>query len=178
VADVSERHGKLMIAPMAATTSIWEKGRRYLVMLISPNEALSDGLLDLAVRNGLRTVAVINEDGLVAKAALKGTSEQAKQKGLELVFSETYAKDTSDFSDILNRVNAARPDVLVSASVRLEDLVAITRQMSELDINVPYGGLAGYYERLGKLKNCLQRLFLGGWPALPGKPRVRHSLRE
>src|SRR5262249_30865057 len=28
VADVNEKHRKLMIAPMAATTSIWEKGRR------------------------------------------------------------------------------------------------------------------------------------------------------
>ena len=29
VADVTEKHRKLMIAPMAATTSIWEKGRRF-----------------------------------------------------------------------------------------------------------------------------------------------------
>jgi hypothetical protein len=35
-----------------------------------------------------------------------------------------------DFSGILNRVKAATPDVLMAASVRLEDLVAINRQMS------------------------------------------------
>jgi len=156
VADVTEKHRKLMIAPMAATTSIWEKGRRYLVMLLSPVEVLPDGVLDLAARNGLKTLAVLNEDALVGKAATRGAIELAKKKGLELVFSETYPKGTADFSGILNQVKAAKPDVLVAASVLLEDLVAITRQMRELDLNVklfsslPYGVLPDYYKRLGK----------------------------
>jgi pimeloyl-ACP methyl ester carboxylesterase len=38
VADVTERHRKLMVAPAAGTTAIWEKGRRYLVMMLSPLE--------------------------------------------------------------------------------------------------------------------------------------------
>src|SRR5207248_11751604 len=61
VADVNERHRMLMIAPTAATTSIWEKGRRYLIMLLSPVEAVAEGLLDLAARNGMKTVAVIQQ---------------------------------------------------------------------------------------------------------------------
>jgi len=85
VAEVTEKHRKLMVAPMAATSSIWEKGRRYLVMLLSPVEVLPEGVLDLAARNGLKTLAVINEDALVGKAATRGAIELAKKKGLELV---------------------------------------------------------------------------------------------
>jgi branched-chain amino acid transport system substrate-binding protein len=121
VADVTEKHRMLMIAPMAGTTPIWEKGRRNLVMVISPNEGLSAGVLDLAVDNGLKTLAVINQDGQVAKAAAKGTSELAKRKGLEMAFSETYPNETADFSGILNKAKAAKPDLLVAASVRVED---------------------------------------------------------
>lgn len=156
VADVTEKHRKLMIAPMAATTSIWEKGRRYLIMMLAPVEGLSEGLLDLAARNGLKTVAVIKLDGLVANAAANGASELARTKGLQLVFSETYPNGTTDFSGILSKVKAAKPDVLMAASVRLEDLVAITRQARELDLNVsmlssvPYGLLPDYYKQLGK----------------------------
>ena len=156
VADVTERHRKLMIAPMAATTSIWEKGRRYLIMMLAPGEGFSEGLLDLAARNGLRTLAVIHQDGLVANSIAKGASELAKRKGLELVFLETYRTSPADFSGILNKVKAAKPDVLLAASIRLEDLVAITRQMKELDLNVrmlssaPYGLLPDYYQQLGK----------------------------
>ena len=156
VADVTEKHRKLMIAPMAATTSIWEKGRRYLIMMLAPVEGLSEGLLDLAARNGLKTVAVIKLDGLVANAAANGAGELAKTKGLQLVFSETYPNGTTDFSGILSKVKATKPDVLMAASVRLEDLVAITRQARELDLNVsmlssvPYGLLPDYYKQLGK----------------------------
>ena len=108
VADVTEKHRKLMIAPMAATTSIWEKGRRYLIMMLAPVEGLSEGLLDLAARNGLKTVAVIKLDGLVANAAADGASELAKTKGLQLVFSETYPNGTTNFSGILSKVKATK----------------------------------------------------------------------
>ena len=51
---------------------------------------------------------------------------------------------------------AAKPDVLVACSIRFEDLVAITRKLKELDLNirmvsaVPYGLLPDYYKQLGK----------------------------
>ena len=156
VADVTEKHHKLMIAPMAATTSIWEKGRRYLIMMLAPVEGISEGLLDLAARNGLKRLAVIKLDGLVANAASKGAGELAKRKGLELVFSETYPSSTTDFSSLLNNVKATKPDVLVAASIRLQDLVTITHQMREVDLNVgmlsavPYGLLPEYQKQLGK----------------------------
>jgi branched-chain amino acid transport system substrate-binding protein len=155
-ADVNEKHRMLMIAPSAGSTAIWEKGRRYLVMMLAPVESLPEGLLDLAARNGLRKVAAIKLDGLVANAATKGTLELAGRKGLEVVFLESYPASTADFSALLEKVQAARPDVFVAASVRLPDLVAITRKMREvgLDIRmfsaVPYGLLPDYYKQLGK----------------------------
>jgi branched-chain amino acid transport system substrate-binding protein len=44
VADVTEKHRMLMIAPTAGTSSIWEKGRRYLIMMLSPVESLPEGV--------------------------------------------------------------------------------------------------------------------------------------
>ena len=99
---------------------------------------------------------MINQDALVPNAVANGAKELAKKKGLELVFSETYPNGTADFSIILNKVKAVRPDILVVASIRLDDLVAVTRQIKELDLNVgvlsslPYGLLPDYYQRLGK----------------------------
>jgi branched-chain amino acid transport system substrate-binding protein len=43
VADVPEKHHKLMIAPTAATSSIWQKGRRYLIMVLAPIDSASVG---------------------------------------------------------------------------------------------------------------------------------------
>ena len=156
VAEVTEKHRMLMIAPNAATTSIWEKGRRYLIMVVSSAEGMSAGVLDLAAGNGLKTLALINQDALVPNAVAKGARELAKRNNLELVFSETYPNGIVDFSGILNKAKAAEPDILVMASIRLDDLVVVTRQMKELDFNVrmlsslPYGLLPEYYQRLGK----------------------------
>ncbi len=156
VADLAEKHRMIMVVPTAGSTAIWEKGRRYLIMMLSPVESLPEGLLDLAVRNGLKRVAVIKLDGLVANAAAKGAGELAKKKGLEVVFLESYPTGTTDFSGILNKAKATMPDVLMAASVRIEDLVAINRQMKEVDLNVkmlssvPYGLLPDYYTKLGK----------------------------
>jgi branched-chain amino acid transport system substrate-binding protein len=154
-ADVTETHRKLMVAPEAGTTSLWEKGRRYLVMVVSPLEAATEGTIDLAARHGLKTIALINADTLTGKAVAKGTLELAKTKGLEVVLHETYLPGTTDFSAILNKVKAVKPDVLVANYVPAE-VIAITRQMRELDVNVkmlsatPGAGFLDYEKALGK----------------------------
>ena len=156
VADVTEKHRRLMIAPLAGTTSLWEKGRKNLIMVISSVELTPEGFIDLAARFGLKTIAVLNEDGLVAKAAAKGAAELARKKNLDVVFSETYPKGTSDFSPLLNRIKAARPDAFVIGSQIFDELITMTRQMREIDLNVkmfsslPYGGLPDYQKRLDK----------------------------
>ena len=155
VANVTEKYQKLLVAPLAATTSIWEKGRKYLIMVVSPSEVYLEGLVDLAARNGLKTIALINEDTLFPKAAVKGAVELAKKKGMEVVFEEAYPKGTTDFAAILTKVKAARPNVL-GAATYFDDIVAITRQMKELDVNVKMfgstvgGDLPEYYKLLGK----------------------------
>src|SRR5262245_24999427 len=156
VADVPERHRKLMIAANAATTSIWEKGRRYLIMVLAPVDSTVVGILDVAKRAGLKRVAIIAQDAFLPKAVAKGTADGARNQDMDVVLSESYATGTGDFSSVLNPVKAANPEVLVAVSIRLDDLVAITRKMKELDLNVkmlaslPYGLLPEFQQRLGK----------------------------
>jgi branched-chain amino acid transport system substrate-binding protein len=169
VADVTEKHQKLMVAPAAGTTAIWEKGRRYLVMMLSPLEASTEGTLDLAARNGLKTIAVI---GALARPAIaKGALEVAKKKGLEVVVHEMFPIGTTDFSAILNKVKAAKPDALVVGAPPA-DAIAITRQMRELDVNVkmygatPGGSFPDYQKALGK---AAEYVYAGSYwdPGLP-----------
>jgi branched-chain amino acid transport system substrate-binding protein len=165
VANVTEKHRKVMIAPMAATTSLWEKGRRYLIMVLSPFEALSEGLIEVAARNGLKTIALVNEDNLVPKTVVKGALESAKKRGFEVVLHEVYPKGTTDFAVILNKVKAAKPDVLVAGALP-DDAIVITRQLKELDINVkmfnstPGALLPAYYKQLGK---AAEFVYSGSW---------------
>src|SRR5262249_57027055 len=102
-ADVTEKHRRLMVAPAAGTSSLWEKGRRYLVMVASPLEGATEGTIDLAARNGLKTIALINVDTLPAKAVAKGALELAKKKGLEGELHGTEPLGTTDVSTHLNK---------------------------------------------------------------------------
>jgi branched-chain amino acid transport system substrate-binding protein len=154
-ASVNEKYRMPMVAPAASTTSIFKKGRKFIFMVTSPAEVYLEGLLDLETRNGLKTVALINEDTLFPKATVDGTVELAKKRGLRVVFAEAYPKGNTDFSAILTKVRAANPDVL-GAATYFDDAVAITRQMKELNVNpkmygVTVGGdLPKFYELLGK----------------------------
>src|SRR6266446_3445662 len=153
VANVTEKYKKVMVSPLAATTSIFKKGRKFIFMVISPAEVYLEGLIDMAVKRGLKTVAVVNEDTLFSKAAAAGAVEIAKKKGMQVVFAEAYPKGNTDFSALLTKVKAANPDVLAAATY-FDDAVALTRQMKELNVNpkmfgVTVGGdLPEFYDTL------------------------------
>ena len=155
VANVAEKYRKLLLAPLGAAGSIWEKGRRYVIMMVSPAEVYLEGLLDMAARNGLKSVALIYEDTLFPKTSMKGAVASARKRGLEIVFQEAYPKAQTDFAALLTKIKAIRPDVLAAAT-HFDDVVAITRQMKELDVNVKMfgttvgGDLPEFYKALGR----------------------------
>jgi branched-chain amino acid transport system substrate-binding protein len=140
VANVTEKYRKVMVAPLAATTSIFKKGRKYIFMVISPAEVYLEGLVDIAAKRGLKTVAIVNEDTLFPKASAAGAAEIAKKKGLQVVLQEAYPKGNTDFSALLVKIKAANPDV-IAAGTYFDDAVAITRQMKELNVNPKMFGL-------------------------------------
>ena len=140
VANVTEKYKKVMVAPLAATTSIFKKGRKYIFMIVSPAETYLDGLIDMAAKRGLKTVAIINEDTLFPKASAAGAAEAAKKRGMQVVLQEAYPKGNTDFSALLVKVKALNPDVLAGGTY-FDDAVAITRQMKELGVNPKMFGL-------------------------------------
>jgi branched-chain amino acid transport system substrate-binding protein len=159
VASVSEKYKKVMVSPLAATTSIFKKEprRKYIFMIISPAEIYLEGVIDMGAKRGLKTVAVINEDTLFPKSSAIGTAESAKKRGMQVVFQEAYPKGNQDFSAILTKIKAANPDIIAAATY-FDDAVAIARQMKELNVNpkmfgVTVGGdLPEFYDIL-KAKN-------------------------
>src|SRR6266849_5072076 len=134
VADVSEKHKMPMVTPSGTATSIYKKGRRFVFMVSSPSEVYLEGVIDMAAKRGLKTVALIHDDTIFPKAVAQGALELAKKRGLSVVLVEAYPKGTTDFSAILTKVRVANPDVL-AAGTPVNDTVPITRQLRELNVN-------------------------------------------
>jgi len=154
VADVTERHRMPMVA--ANVASIHGTGRRFLFGMASPAEVYLEGLIDLAAKKGLKTVALIDRDLGNVRATIPSAIDLAKKKGLRVAFVDAFPPETTDFSTILTRVRAANPDVLGVVTNTLEDGVAITRQMKALNVNPRMVGMssgvssARFYEVLGR----------------------------
>ena len=143
-----------MVAPLAATTSIFKKGRKYIFMVISPAEVYLEGLVDMAAKRGLKTIAVVNEDTLFSKAAAAGAVELAKKKGMQVVFTGGLSQGQHR---LLRRCSPrSRPPTPTSSwpATYFDDAVALTRQMKELSVNpkmygVTVGGdLPEFYDAL------------------------------
>jgi CubicO group peptidase (beta-lactamase class C family)/ABC-type branched-subunit amino acid transport system substrate-binding protein len=153
VAPVTERHRQVLISPLAATSSIWEQGRRYLFMVLPPAELFLAGLIDMAADRGLGTVAIIQEDALFPRAAGAGAVERARAQGMDVVLHETYRTGTTDFANVLARVRAANADVLGMAASSLGDFITVARQMKDHGIDVKMFGTSGavaeFQEALG-----------------------------
>jgi branched-chain amino acid transport system substrate-binding protein len=155
VADLVEKHQMPLVAAGAASTSIFRKGRKFIFMLPSPAEVYLEGLVDMAARRGLRTLAIIYEDTLFPRATAQATAALAKKRGLSVIAMEAYPKGTTDFSTPLMRIRATSPDIL-GAGTYFDDAVAITRQLKTLDVNprmfaVTVGSeLPRFHELLGR----------------------------
>src|SRR5919106_310597 len=108
VANVTEKYRKVMVAPLASTTSIFKKGRKYVFMVVSPAEVYLEGLIDLAAERGLKTVAIINEDTLFTKTAAQAAAEAVPRQLRELdvnprMFGVTVGGDLPEFYDLLKQ---------------------------------------------------------------------------
>jgi len=174
VANVNEKYKMPMVAPIAADTSIYRKGRKFIFSMLPRSEVFLEGLIDMAAKQGLKTVALINVDDLSSRAVTQGAIELAKNKGLQVVFVDAYPLGTPDFSAILTKVRAANPDVLGGAT-RFEDAVAITRQMKALNVNPRMYALTvgvdtlKFHEVLGRAAEFVY----GGTPWVPELVELR-----
>jgi branched-chain amino acid transport system substrate-binding protein len=143
VAPVTERHRMVHISPLAATSSIWEQGRRYLFMVLPPAELFLAGLIDMADERGLTRVAVLQEDALFPRAAGAAAAERARERGMKVVLHETYPRGTTDFAELLERVRVDGVEVLAMAASTLSDFVLVVEQMAQHGVDVAMFGTTG-----------------------------------
>ena len=152
VADVAERHKM----PMVGAPHPSVKGRKFIFGVGSPVEVYLEGLLDVAARKGLKTVALIGGEDPGGRAVRQGALELAKKKGLQVVFVDAFPVGTTDFSTILTRIRAANPDVLGVSTAVLEDALAITRGMKALDVSPRMVGFTPGVAELPKFYEVLR----------------------
>lgn len=129
---VTEKYGYPMVVSGASATDIWARGFKYVFGIYTMAPFYLDGAIDLAVKNGYKTVAIVNENSAFAKDTVAGAERKAKEAGLQIVFQEEYGRDVRDLTPVLTKIRAANPDVLLGGTYG-EDATLIVRQLKDLN---------------------------------------------
>jgi branched-chain amino acid transport system substrate-binding protein len=135
VATVSEKYRYPLLAAGASASDLWARGdKKYLFGVYSIAESYFNGVIEIAQREGYRTIAVVSEDTLFPKSTANGTVKYAQEKGLQVVLQEQYPQKVADVSSLIQKVKATNADLLVGGSY-LPDALLLTHQSKDLDYN-------------------------------------------
>jgi branched-chain amino acid transport system substrate-binding protein len=170
VANVNERYKMPFVAYGAASTPIWEKGRKYIFNIVAVAEDYQKGAVHLAKQIGVKKAAVIGQDSLFPRQSGKGAKEWAKKLGIEIVVDENYPVKLTDFTALLQKIRAAGAEAIFSNSY-FADSAAQLRQLREQNINLKLfsstvgPGLPNFPEQLGNTAEYV--LGFSQWEPLP-----------
>jgi branched-chain amino acid transport system substrate-binding protein len=170
VANVNERYKMPFVAYGAASTPIWEKGRKYIFNIVAVAEDYQKGAVHLAKQIGVKKAAVIGQDSLFPRQSGKGAKEWAKKLGIEIVVDENYPVKQTDFTALLQKIRAAGAEAIFSNSY-FADSAAQLRQLREQNINLKLfsstvgPGLPNFPEQLGSTAEYV--LGFSQWEPLP-----------
>ena len=113
-AVVTEQYGKIMLTTGAAEGKTYTLGNHYLFQMFSPApEYLKVALDALKTKDPKAAVAFVYEDASFSVAVATPAKAYAQQQGFNVVFSEAYAPNTTDFSAIIDKVISSKATVLL-----------------------------------------------------------------
>jgi branched-chain amino acid transport system substrate-binding protein len=170
VANVNERYKMPFVAYGAASSPIWEKGRKYIFSIVAIAEDYQKGSLHLAKQIGVKKVAIIGEDSLFPRQSGIGAKQWADKLGIQVVLQENYPQKQTDFTALLQKVKAAGAEAIISNSY-FADAAAQVRQLRELNLNFRLfsgtvgPGLPKFAEQLGKTAEYV--LGFSQWEPVP-----------
>ena len=170
VANVNERYKMPFVAYGAASTPIWEKGRKYIFNIVPVAEDYQKGAVHLAKQIGVTKLAIIGQDSLFPRQAGKGAKDWAKKLGIDVVLEENYPPKQTDFTALLQKIKGAGAEAVISNSY-FADAAAQLRQMRELNVNFKLfsstvgPGLPNFPEQVGAPAEYV--LGFSSWEPLP-----------
>jgi branched-chain amino acid transport system substrate-binding protein len=128
-AVISEQYGKVMLTTGAAEDKTYTLGNTGLFQVYTPaTHYLSSALRVIKDKDPKARMAIAYSDDGFSKAVATAAAAEAKTLGLDVVFDEAYAPSTTDFGPIINKIIAAKADVLVGGG-HYADGATLARQL-------------------------------------------------
>jgi branched-chain amino acid transport system substrate-binding protein len=135
-AIVTEQNGKIMLTTGAAEGKTYTLGNHYLFQMFAPGTEYLKGVLDaLKTKDPKATIAFVYEDASFSNSVMDPAKAYAQQIGMNVVFSERYAPNTTDFSALIDKVIASKATVLLGGG-HYPDGSTLARQLYGHKVNL------------------------------------------
>jgi branched-chain amino acid transport system substrate-binding protein len=125
--DVAERHNFPMVSGSASATEIWSRGYRNIFQVDTPADRYMDLLIESASKAGLSTIALVYSGSDFPREVARGVRTKAATAGMKIVFDEEYRQGSPDFADLVRRMQATRPDLVIGGTY-LNGSIAFVRE--------------------------------------------------
>ena len=127
---VAEKYNFPMVSSGASASEIWERGYKNTFGLYTLAELYMDDILEFGKSKGLKKIALVYENTAFPRGVAAGVKDKAKKLGMQVVFEEEYGKASTDFSSMIIKIKAKKPDMVIGGSY-LPDSTAFMRQAKE-----------------------------------------------
>jgi branched-chain amino acid transport system substrate-binding protein len=133
--EVAARYGYAFVEPAGGAPDVFNRGLTNLFFAqpaagSAQADPFADYILNMPEDTRPKTYAVVSQDDPFTLGVMDGLKKRLNDGGLDLVFDETYAPDTTDFSAIALQVADLNPDLVVGGTV-LEDSIGQIRAYQE-----------------------------------------------
>ncbi|WP_455369306.1 amino acid ABC transporter substrate-binding protein [[Eubacterium] cellulosolvens] len=134
---------------------------KYIVHVITNGPGYMNALTDMIISKVLpndpeaKNLAVTHGDDMFSRTVGIYGHEYALEKGMNVVFYDSYGTATTDLTPIITRAKANKPSIFLNAAAYAAAILLV-KQIKELDLNVkmlwPGTGAVfpKFYETLGK----------------------------
>ncbi len=134
--EAAEKHGALYWETHAVADNITARGFKYVFRMTPPSSVYGKIHVRFAKDVGAQSVAIIGEDSLFGSTVVQFASQEAKATGMKVVYEQLYNAASLDSSAMVLKLKAAKADHVIGVFYG-PDALLFTKQMRELDCNVP-----------------------------------------
>lgn len=131
VAPLVNKYEYVMPAPGASLPAIFNADNKWAFQLLPPATGYVEGMLPLVKSMGAKNVAILQLQLSFTLACGQARLDQAKQLGMPVVYTATYALPQPDFSSIALAIKNANPDAVILCSY-YPDAVGIAQALQRI----------------------------------------------
>jgi ABC-type branched-subunit amino acid transport system substrate-binding protein len=136
VPPVAEKHKIPMVAANVATPALFDRGLKYFWATPFPvvprwSERYFDMISKVSPKP--QSIFFVVHDNPVMKGIAGVWSKKAEGQGIKIVGNETFSQELKDFTALISKIRAARPDIVYIASFD-NPSVPLVQQMRQLKV--------------------------------------------